>query len=55
MLLLMLKYGINPKVAQQRLDHSSIKTTLDIYTYVVDDIQKEAAKILDEEIFRRAK
>lgn len=52
---LMLKYGINPKVAQQRLGHSSIATTMDIYSHVITEVEKEAAAKLDSGIFSSEK
>lgn len=48
---LMLTYGVNPKVAQQRLGHASISTTMDIYSHVTDKVEKEAADKLDKGIF----
>lgn len=48
---LMLTYGVNPKVAQQRLGHASISTTMDIYSHVTDKVEKEAAEKLDKGIF----
>lgn len=47
---LMLSYGINPKVAQQRLGHASISTTMDIYSHVTEKVEKEAADKLDKGI-----
>lgn len=52
---LMLKYGINPKVAQQRLGHSSISTTMDVYSHVITEVEKEAAAKLDSGIFSNEK
>jgi len=43
----MLQLGINPKIVQERLGHSSIVTTLDTYSHVVPTLQREAADILD--------
>ena len=37
----------NPKVVQERLGHSSITTTLDIYSHVIPGLQREAAALLD--------
>lgn len=37
---LLLKLGINPKIASERLGHSSIKTTLDTYSHVTLDMQE---------------
>ena len=45
--------GIHPKVAQERLGHSSIAVTLDIYSHVTDNMQSDAALKLDS-IFRAA-
>ena len=44
---LMLKAGIHPKVVQERLGHSSIATTLDIYSHTMPGLQKAAAERLD--------
>jgi integrase len=45
--------GVHPKVAQERLGHSTITTTLDLYSHVTDTMQSEAAERLDE-TFRSA-
>lgn len=39
--------GINPKVAQVLLGHSSISTTLNIYSHVNQDLKRSAAIALD--------
>jgi integrase len=39
--------GIHPKIAQERLGHASIATTLDLYSHVTDTMQNEAAARLD--------
>ncbi|MDD5605526.1 MAG: tyrosine-type recombinase/integrase [Dehalococcoidales bacterium] len=44
---LMLKDGIHPKIVQERLGHSSITTTLDIYSHVSKGIQQAAAESFD--------
>jgi integrase len=49
----LLSEGIHPKIAQERLGHSSIKTTLDLYSHVTDTMQGEAASKLDS-AFRSA-
>jgi integrase len=41
---LLLQAGINPKIVQERLGHSDIGTTLDIYTHVTPTIQVEAIR-----------
>ena len=45
---LMLRQGENPKVVQERLGHAQVGTTLDIYSHVTPDLQKDAAKRFDE-------
>lgn len=39
---LLLQGGVNPKIVQERLGHSNISTTLDIYSHVTPTIQAEA-------------
>jgi len=39
----MLRIGIHPKVAQERLGHSTIATTLDLYSHVTKSMQEDAA------------
>lgn len=39
--------GVHPKVAQERLGHSTITTTLDLYSHVTDTMQNDAAARLD--------
>jgi integrase len=43
----MLLAGVHPKVAQERLGHSTIMTTLDLYSHVTDTMQSDAAVRLD--------
>jgi len=45
---LMLKQGIHPKIVQERLGHSSIEMTLDIYSHVTPGLQAAAAAKFDE-------
>lgn len=44
---LMLKQGIHPKIVQERLGHSSIAMTLDIYSHVAPGLQEAAAVSFD--------
>ncbi len=44
---MLLKAGTHPRVVQERLGHSSIATTLDIYSHTVPGMQKAAAERLD--------
>ena len=39
--------GVHPKVAQERLGHASITTTLDLYSHVTESLQEDAAAKLD--------
>jgi integrase len=43
----MLKQGIHPKIVQERLGHSTISMTLDIYSHVAPGLQEAAAKSFD--------
>jgi integrase len=45
--------GVHPKVAQERLGHSTISTTLDLYSHVTETVQEDAAVEL-EKAFRAA-
>lgn len=45
---LLLKQGINPKVVSERLGHSSISITMDLYSHVVPELQREAARKIEE-------
>jgi integrase len=39
--------GVHPKIAQERLGHATITTTLDLYSHVTDTMQEDAASRLD--------
>jgi len=43
----LLTAGIHPKIAQERLGHSTITTTMDLYSHVSDTMQNDAAEKLD--------
>ena len=43
---LLLQQGVNPKIVQERLGHSSIKVTMDIYSHVLPDMQQQAVDAL---------
>ena len=45
---ILLEEGVHPKVVQERLGHSSVSTTLDIYSHVVPSLQQAAARKIDE-------
>lgn len=44
---MLLAGGVNVKVISERLGHSNIKTTLDIYSHVLPSMQEEAANRID--------
>lgn len=44
---LLLLGGAHPKVVQERLGHSQISVTMDIYSHVLPGMQREAASALD--------
>ena len=44
---LMLKESIHPKVVQERLGHSSITLTQDVYSHVIPLMQEEVAEKID--------
>jgi len=41
---IMLKMAVHPKVVQERLGHSSISVTMDIYSHITPNMQKDAIK-----------
>jgi len=45
--------GVHPKIAQERLGHSTITTTLDLYSHVTETMQEDAAAKIDA-VFRSA-
>lgn len=49
----LLASGIHPKIAQERLGHSTITTTLDLYSHATETMQDDAATKLDS-AFRTA-
>ena len=45
---LLLTANEHPKVAQERLGHAKVSTTLDIYSHVLPSLQRNAAAKLDD-------
>ncbi len=45
---LMLKSGVHTKVVSERLGHSTISVTLDLYSHILPGLQEAAAAKLDE-------
>jgi len=50
---LLLQAGINPKIVSERLGHSTIVLTLDVYSHVLPTMQEEATEHLEEMIFSK--
>jgi hypothetical protein len=46
----MLAAGIHPKVAQERLGHSSVSVTIDLYSHILPGLQAEAVSRVDDAI-----
>jgi integrase len=45
---ILLKNGVNPKVIQERLGHSTISMTLDLYAHIMPDMQQEAVSAIEK-------
>ena len=45
--------GINPKIVSERLGHSSVAVTMDIYSHVLPGMQEQAALAV-EKLLERA-
>jgi integrase len=43
----MLASGVHPKIAQERLGHSSVSVTIDLYSHVLPNMQAEAVNRVD--------
>jgi integrase len=48
-----MKAGVHPKIVQERLGHSSIVITLDVYSHVTPGIQQAAANRFDDILMRK--
>ncbi len=48
---LLLSEGINPKIVSERIGHASIVLTLDTYSHILPDMQKEATSKLGKMLF----
>jgi len=44
----LLSSGVHPKVASERLGHSKVGITLDLYSHVLPNMQADAAALVDE-------
>ena len=45
---ILLQQGVHPKIVQERLGHSSISTTLDIYSHLLPGMDEAAARRFEE-------
>jgi integrase len=45
---LMLSRGIHPKIVAEMLGHATVAITLDVYSHVTQDMQREAARLMTE-------
>lgn len=45
---ILLAAGVHPKMVQERLGHSSIAMTLDVYSHVLPSMQQETARTIDD-------
>jgi integrase len=50
---LMLKAGIHPKIVSERLGHTKVGITLDIYSHILPGLQEAAAERFDKMLERR--
>jgi integrase len=48
---LLIQQGIHPKVISERLGHTTIAITMDLYSHVMPNMQKEAVQKLDSLLF----
>ena len=44
----MLSRGIHPKIVAEMLGHATVAITLDVYSHVTPDMQREAARLMTE-------
>ena len=51
----MLAAGVHPKIASERLGHSTIAITLDLYSHVMPGMQADAAEQVDAKILAARK
>ncbi|MBM7571564.1 site-specific integrase [Aquibacillus albus] len=50
---ILMQIGENPKVVSERLGHSRVGITLDLYSHVSDDLQERAAEKFEETLFKK--
>lgn len=52
---LLLSQGVHPKIVSERLGHSTVNITMDLYSHILPGIQEQVAAQVDEIIFREPK
>lgn len=52
---LLLAAGVHPKVVSERLGHATVSITLDVYSHVLPNMQKEASDKLEAILFNQPK
>jgi integrase len=50
---LLLSAGENPKIVAERLEHTSVKMTLDTYSHVLPDMQQTATDKLETMLYHK--
>ena len=50
---MLLESGVNPKIVSERLGHSTIAVTMDVYSHVLPGMQEAAALALDAKLARK--
>lgn len=51
----MLKHSVPAKVASERLGHSNISITMDLYSHVMKELQEDAANKIEGALFSKDK
>ena len=46
----MLSSGVHPKIASERLGHSKVGITMDLYSHVMPGMQEDAAARVDRDL-----
>lgn len=45
---ILLAHGVHPKIVQERLGHSSINITMEVYSHVAPTMQRDAVKVMED-------
>jgi integrase len=49
----LLQKNVNPKIVSERLGHSTVTLTLDVYSHVLPTMQEQATEHLEDMIFSK--